>query len=362
VLLTSSSPPQRVLLLKQLIVDAPPAYYREVERVVKEERGVETLVRWMKEAREQQAYALLGMVMEALRRMCGKDWEAPLVQQVMEEVGRNRSALSQSLRLEADKLGKRMVDVGLVQPPPKPELSPPHRPLPLATLAAQIAGQAVIGVGGPAPQTGDVSADGKASQSAEPPPAVLVPLHPPPSAVKAAVERQRGREGRRAQPRQAVKVNASAKFRAQAEEERRRLDRARDREYQAGLGAAQQPPPDGSDGPHRGGREYTPHVAPAPVSYGMGWAALSPVAPLGAVTRQGSGGAAVGSAAALETALAAAHHILSQSRAMEERQQRQGQELQALQQLRKLQDLAQASAATAHSNGLHHTHPPHAAH
>ena len=126
-LLSSTSPPTQVLLLKEQVIDAPSAYLREVASRMRADQGLHTLLRWLREGRDAHAHALMGMVMQALRKLCtkagggeggggGVGWDAALVDGVVEEVGWNRASVSEALRRDATELLKKMTDVGLITP------------------------------------------------------------------------------------------------------------------------------------------------------------------------------------------------------------------------------------------------------
>ena len=340
-LLTSTSPPAQAMMIQQVIVDSPPAYFREVAARLKEERGVEVLVKWMKESREQQAFALLGQVMKALKRLCSADWDGGLVSQLMEEVGRARGAVSAALRAEAEGLCKRMMELGLVQPSQVAAQAMVHLPA-LSAVNAQIAGTATIGMESAVRGEDDSKSAGAGSEGRSGD-VVIVPSHPPPAAVFAAVERAKGRQrdSRRGQQRPQT-VNASVKFRQQEEARRKEAERAMDREYQAGLG-----PPAGGEG--QGGMGSLSHLD------GRHPAMLPPQRQMTPPWGGGNGGVALPSpslspaSAPLQNALATVQNLL------------------ALQSLKKLQEQvaspppphshhpsAQAPPHPHHTNGFHH--------
>ena len=345
-LLSASSPPTQVTLIKQLVLDSPAAFYREVDKRLREEKGAEVLLRWLKEGREQQAWALVASVMEALRRMCCAEWTAALVRPLTEEVTRNRGAVSQGLRLEADKLWKRMVELALVKDVPQPPVAASLSALP--SLSAQIAGTAVIGAG---PVTRKVkeerkmeaeaeakeeSKGGRAKEEEEDALSSAVPPHPPAAAVKAAVERLKGREGLRRKVASAapvVTVSASSRYRAAQEDEKRRRERAVEREYQAGIG------------------DHSVHRPPSPNDY------PHPLQPQGSYHPPAGSPSTPGShfpysvspTSALQAALAAANGLLGQ---VQHPPPSLDANAQALHSLQRLRDIA---ASSPRINGFHHT-------
>ena len=272
-LLACSSPPQQTLLLRQLLLNSPLSYYREVERRIRAEQGMHVLVRWMREARAVSAWGLLSVLMEALHRMCSRQWEVEpaLVREIVEEVTRSRAAVSEALRRNAEKLWTKLLDVGIVtesQLQAKDDSSSSSGSSSmLAALNAQLAA-----ITQPSAAEAGAEADGIAagvkkrklmvipslssplSAAAEQKQDRSAPsLHPSPAEVKAAMERQRGREGLRHKKQQGaapapkavggVAVSAVSKYRqqqAREAEELKRRERAMEREYQAGIEQQQQ--------------------------------------------------------------------------------------------------------------------------
>ena len=293
-LLTASTPDQQRLQLKQLLSDSPPPYCRLVTQRLRELKAEAVLLQWLRDGREHKAWALIQEVLSALVRLVNSLWDEKVAAGVIQEVLIHREGVSEGCKKEASAVWKRLVDIGWVKEAAKTE-SRNRDAFTMALQAGQLNGvlassAAVNGGGGgggsaasdkrskvvklPAFTNGDSNnhnSNQPHTSRASPTASTTAPHQP-----KQHVHNARAVVGMNSERYRQKAMQEEAEKRA------RETERKREREYQAGLLAAQAYP--SHHPPHtNGGWNAASH--PAPLSH-MQPAALDPLAALGALTGQ----------------------------------------------------------------------------
>ena len=288
-LLTASTPDQQRLQLKQLLSDSPPSYCRLVTQRLREQKAEAVLLHWLREGREQRAWALIQEVLSALVRLVTTHWDEKVANAVVAEVFIHREGVSEGCKKEANAVWKRLVEVGWVKEASKAEAKS-RDAFTMALQAGQLNGvlpstAPVNGNGAaasdkrskvvklPAFTNGDSTSTTTTQQHTTRTPSHTSPtaaMYPSKQTVNAA--RAVGMTSERYRQR-AIQEEAEKRGRAEAE-------RRREREFQAGLSAAY--PPQLQPQPHCNGG-WNALLHPVPQSHGQLMAADS-LAALGALT------------------------------------------------------------------------------